>query len=207
MHLTPVLRWLAIACWAVMLADPGYAQPDLASPGISRELAAWRAARYRDVSYALDIALQPPFDKLRGRLRLRFRIDAVDSDLILDWRREHDARVSNVRINRSPVDAPRVEREHLIIARTLLQSGVNELELAFEVPLASAGTALTRFHDAQDDSDYVYSLFVPADASSVFPCFDQPDLKARFELSALAPARWRVISNAAQMQREEEAGS
>jgi len=40
MHLTPVLRWLAIACWVVMLADPGYAQPDIASAGVSRELAA-----------------------------------------------------------------------------------------------------------------------------------------------------------------------
>jgi aminopeptidase N len=207
MHLMPVLRSLAIACCAVMLADSGYAQPDVVSAGVSRELAAWRTARYRDISYALDIALQPPFDKLRGRLRLRFRIDAVDSDLILDWRPENDARVSDVHINRSRVDAPRVEREHLIIARALLQPGVNELELAFEAPIASAGTPLTRFHDTQDDSDYVYSLFVPADASSVFPCFDQPDLKARFELSAVAPARWRMISNAAQMQREEEQGS
>ena len=33
---------------------------------------------------------------------------------------------------------------------------------------------------ASTASDYVYSLFVPADASTLFPCFDQPDLKARF---------------------------
>jgi aminopeptidase N len=207
MRLTSVLRRLAMACCAVMLVDPGYAQTDIASAGVSRELAAWRSARYRDVSYALDIALHPPFHKLQGSLRLRFRVDAADGDLILDWRPEHDARIRDVHINGSPVDAPRVEREHLIIARTQLKAGVNELKLAFEAPIASAGTALTRFHDTQDDSDYVYSLFVPADASSLFPCFDQPDLKARFELSAVAPARWRVISNAPQMQRDEEEGS
>ncbi len=35
----------------------------------------------------------------------------------------------------------------------------------------------------------------PMDASMAFPCFDQPDLKARFRLEVSAPVGWTVISN------------
>jgi aminopeptidase N len=199
------LRRLAIlGCAAAMLAHPAEAQSDLAAPGVSRELAVWRAARYRELIYAIDLTLEPPFDSVSGRLVLRFKLDAADGDLILDWRAQHDARLWDLDVNGSRVPDPRIEREHLIIAQSLLKPGVNQLELAFASPVASAGTALTRFHDPQDGADYIYSLFVPADASSVFPCLDQPDLKARFELSVAAPAQWRVIANAPQEFREQE---
>jgi aminopeptidase N len=51
----------------------------------------------------------------------------------------------------------------------------------------------------------VYTLFVPSDASSVFPCFDQPDLKARFKLELVMPRAWTAIGNAP-VARIENAG-
>ncbi|HEX3155882.1 MAG TPA: M1 family aminopeptidase, partial [Candidatus Angelobacter sp.] len=60
---------------------------------------------------------------------------------------------------------------------------------------AAAGKAITRFEDKDDGSEYIYTLFVPMDADMAFPCFDQPDLKARFKLSVTAPQDWTVISN------------
>ena len=44
---------------------------------------------------------------------------------------------------------------------------------------------------------YLYSQFETADAKRVFACFDQPDLKATFDVSVTAPAHWQVISNGA----------
>ena len=35
------------------------------------------------------------------------------------------------------------------------------------------------------------------DASMAFPCFDQPDLKARFTLEVSTPQAWKVIANTA----------
>jgi len=70
------------------------------------------------------------------------------------------------------------------------------VELQFRAPLAVSGQALTLYRDREDGASYVYSLLVPADASSLFPCFDQPDLKGRFTLRLRLPRDWRAVSNA-----------
>ena len=44
---------------------------------------------------------------------------------------------------------------------------------------------------------YLYSQFETADAKRMFACFDQPDLKATFDIMVTAPLNWRVISNGA----------
>ena len=68
----------------------------------------------------------------------------------------------------------------------------------FKAPVAPAGKAITRFEDKDDGSEYIYTLFVPMDADMAFPCFDQPDLKAKFKLEVTAPEDWTVISNTAE---------
>jgi len=193
-----------VTCALIMLADQAHAQPDLSVPGVTHELAIARAARFGAIHYSIDVTLAAPFERVQGRLQLRFDTQVVDRDLILDWRPQQGGRLSQIEVNGALYDAPRVEREHLIVPGALLKPGANRIDLVFEAPIAGAGTALTRFHDPADQSDYVYSLFVPADASSVFPCFDQPDLKARFELQVQAPVGWRVIANAPEQQPSEQ---
>ncbi len=75
-------------------------------------------------------------------------------------------------------------------------SGENVIKLDFTSPILTSGSAITRYIDKEDGSEYIYSLFVPSDASTAFPVFDQPDLKARFTLSMNTPVSWRVVANA-----------
>lgn len=62
---------------------------------------------------------------------------------------------------------------------------------------SNTGEGLHRFVDPVDDEVYLYSQFETADAKRMFACFDQPDLKATFEVHVLAPAHWEVVSNGA----------
>lgn len=55
---------------------------------------------------------------------------------------------------------------------------------------------LYRFVDPKDKKVYVYTDLEPYYANKVFPCFDQPDLKASFKLTVFAPSHWKVISAA-----------
>ena len=62
---------------------------------------------------------------------------------------------------------------------------------------SNTGEGLHRFVDPVDNETYLYSQFETADAKRVFACFDQPDLKATFDVRVIAPEHWKVISNGA----------
>jgi aminopeptidase N len=71
----------------------------------------------------------------------------------------------------------------------------NDLYIELEANYSNSGEGLHRFQDPADGEVYLYSQHEVADARRTFPCFDQPNLKATFAISALAPSHWEVISN------------
>jgi len=161
--------------------------------GVSLELAQWRAKHYRDIRYAMQLRIAEGSDHVTGILRIDFKFRTAKEDLILDWR---GAPVREVLVNDVSV-SPEFMREHLVVAKKHLQAGDNSIRLAFESPVAVSGTAVTLYRDRVDGSEYLYTLLVPADASTLFPCFDQPDLKGRFSLELELPRTWTAVSNAA----------
>ncbi len=160
--------------------------------GVSRELATSRAARLSDLHYALSFDLQPHAPTIPGQEVLSFT-DSGTGDLALDYR---DGTLSSAQLNGQPFPVALVNG-HLTLPGARLVHGRNELKLNFASNVAAAGKAFTRYTDRDDGNEYVYTLFVPMDASMAFPCFDQPDLKARFKLAVSAPSEWRVIGNTA----------
>jgi aminopeptidase N len=176
------------------------ARPEL-EPGVGRELARWRASHYSNVHYALTLAVAPGASLLKGEEEIRVTLDGAASELVLDWRvaaakeGQPQARVWEIKANgRAVTDAGQVS-DHLIIPREYLVKGENVVRLRFESPIATSGSAVTRYLDREDNSEYIYTLFVPSDASTAFPCFDQPDLKARFQLNFSTLTAWSVITN------------
>ena len=76
-------------------------------------------------------------------------------------------------------------------------AGRNELRVAAECAYSRTGEGLHRFTDPADDGVYMYSDLETFDAHRVYACFDQPDLKASFQLEVTAREGWEVISNMA----------
>src|SRR5882757_7009145 len=72
----------------------------------------------------------------------------------------------------------------------------NELTVRADGRYMNTGEGLHRFVDPVDDAVYLYSQFETADAKRMFTCFDQPDLKGRYQLTVTAAPDWKVISNA-----------
>ncbi len=100
----------------------------------------------------------------------------------------------NLRVNGS-AELLRQSNGHILLSAKNLRQGDNRIELDFDSGIAQANRAITRYVDTPDGSEYLYTLFVPMDASLAFPCFDQPDLKARFTLTVSVPQDWMVVSN------------
>ena len=71
----------------------------------------------------------------------------------------------------------------------------NELVVVADLAYSTSGQGPHRFDDPADGETYV-GVYCGTDlAHRVFACFDQPDLKARLEVSATAPAGWTVVGN------------
>jgi aminopeptidase N len=164
-----------------------------APEGIPRELARQRAQQLSDVRYNLKFQLEPHASSVSGHEELKFRLTSP-APLLLDFR---EGTVSGLIINGKIAPAA-MTNGHIALAPELLQSGDNTVDLAFTAPVAPAGKAMTRFEDKDDGSEYIYTLFVPMDADMAFPCFDQPDIKARFTLNVTVPDSWSVVANSPQ---------
>ncbi|MBK9740332.1 MAG: aminopeptidase N [Actinobacteria bacterium] len=68
----------------------------------------------------------------------------------------------------------------------------------------NTGEGLHRFIDPVDNETYLYSQLESADARRMYACFEQPDLKATFQLTVSAPAHWQVVSNSPTPEPEVE---
>ncbi|MFC4497367.1 aminopeptidase N [Streptomyces ovatisporus] len=76
-----------------------------------------------------------------------------------------------------------------------LAEGRHELRVEARMPYSRVGEGMHRFTDPADGRVYLYSMCFLANAPLVFACFDQPDLKAVFEVSVTAPDEWTVLGN------------
>lgn len=168
--------------------------PQDPEPGIGRDLARTRAKQIVDVSYDLDFVLTVDADVVRGRAVVRFSLvaDPPSGGVVLDFDGDE---LREVRLNGTAADGVRHIAGHLVLPAARLSKGENEVEAEFVSKVAATGTPLTRYRDAASGRQYLYTLLVPADAHRLFPCFDQPDLKAPFRLRVEAPAAWKVVGN------------
>jgi aminopeptidase N len=76
----------------------------------------------------------------------------------------------------------------------------NTLVVVAQGKYMNTGEGLHRFVDPVDNETYLYTQFESADARRMYACFEQPDLKATFTLTATAPGNWKVISNSPMAQ-------
>ena len=177
-----------LAAWA--LASQSMAKPD-PNLGISDVLARERAARVSNLRY--DLAFTIPSEKaqpVRGRALIRFTLSSAAEPLVLDHLPDRAGILRSVEANGVPTPIRQVNG-HVIVPAAALTSGENNLALDF-----NAGDASLNRND-----DFLYTIFVPARAHLAFPCFDQPDLKARWSLALDVPEGWQVLGNGAELDR------
>jgi aminopeptidase N len=170
-----------------------------APEGIPRDLARQRAQQLKDVRYQLSFTITPKADSVSGHEELRFVQNAQGRDpndrgVLPQWLDFREGEISSLTVNGQPASTE-IQNGHVQLPAKLLKLDENVVVIDFKAPVAPAGKAITRFEDKDDGSEYIYTLFVPMDAEMAFPCFDQPDLKAKFKLKVDAPPGWAVISN------------
>lgn len=170
----------------VTLIERNFSVSDI-SQAITREHAQLRAAQLEVHHYRLEIDVTDDAE---------FRVDAVITFSASHGAIGHtsfidllDHQVSSAKLNGTDVS---YDGARLTLAN--LQQD-NELVVSSSAPYSTTGEGLHRYVDPFDEAEYLYSQCEPGDARRIFPVFEQPDLKATFELHVTAPAHWIVLSN------------
>ncbi|WP_347923921.1 M1 family aminopeptidase [Pontimicrobium sp. SW4] len=157
----------------------------LLAKGISLDLAEFRVEQLSNIEYHLTFDIPESLDApVVSNLKLETTIQNLEQPLILDFNADKSLLLS-VNANGNDIDIKH-ENEHLIIDATYLIEGENIIEVAFN----AGELSLNR------NKEYLYTLLVPDRASTLFPCFDQPDLKAVYHLNIAAPKDWNVLCGA-----------
>ncbi|APG66267.1 peptidase M1 [Tenacibaculum todarodis] len=150
--------------------------------GVSFELAKYRKQQISDVVYKLDFNI--PKEKttsIASKLVLNLTIHDLKHAIFLDFN-EDTSNLKSLKVN--DVDSEiKHQNEHLVIDRSKLKLGKNSIEILFD----AGELSLNR------NEEFLYTLLVPDRASTLFPCFDQPDIKANYKLTITAPKDWEVL--------------
>src|SRR5215475_1166976 len=164
--------------------------PDL-GPGVSESLATERARRVSDLHYSLsfDLPLNRS-DRIPARTTISFALSDATAPLALDFEPNAMGAIRQVSVAGTTVTAE-LRDGHVLLPVAALHTGQNVVDIAFD-----AGDAPLNRND-----DFLYTILVPARAHEAFPCFDQPDLKARWTLELSVPAAWETLANGAEVNR------
>lgn len=152
--------------------------------GVSETLAQYRHKVVTAVRYKLDFTIPAEREKpIAATEILSFQLKKDGKALQVDFKDDAD-RLRSVAVNARniPID---VQHEHILIAPQYLRNGINTIKINF----IAGELSLNR------NNEYLYTLLVPDRARTLFPCFDQPDIKARFQLTLTVPHQWSAVGN------------
>jgi aminopeptidase N len=181
----------ALGFSVVLLSTSAFARP--AVKGLSKAEAELRAALIKDPDYELALTVDGEKVDFTGHETLRFTLAAPADGLTVDF---SGGVIQRLLINGAAFAPPSRESgaSFIELPKALLRSGENVVISDFTHPYSVDGAGLYRFKDPEDGRVYLYSNFEPYDANKMFPCFDQPDLKASYKLTVVAPSAWSVVS-------------
>ncbi len=152
--------------------------------GVSKEIAEFRTNSISNPNYDLSFSIPDSIHHpIQAEMKILLELNDVSQPLILDFSAPPEYIKEVVANGSSDFE---MKNGHLIIPQSLIIKGKNEIHIIFR----AGETSLNR------NKEFLYTLFVPDRASTAFPCFDQPNMKAKYKLSLEIPKSWTAVSNA-----------
>lgn len=153
--------------------------------GVSWELASYRKENISNINYDIDLEIyEMPDVPIKATSLISFDLKRKSQDLQIDFK-EKRSKISRIWVNGKKRKI-NFKNEHIIINKKNLIVGENNIKIEY---FAGNG-ALNR------TPSFMYTLFVPDRMRTSFPSFDQPNLKATFDLKLTIPENWETISSA-----------
>ncbi|MFF2654389.1 aminopeptidase N [Streptomyces sp. NPDC058045] len=167
---------------------------------LTRDEAHSRAELLDVQHYTVELDLTGGEETFTSRTTIRFTVTVPDghdghdgcgtADTFADIKPE---RLHTATLDGRPLDPGTLDGNRLPL--TGLTPGPHQLTTEATMRYSRTGEGMHRFTDPTDGETYTYTQLFLDDVQRVFCAFDQPDLKAVFELTVTAPDGWRVLAN------------
>ncbi len=189
----PSLRLMASLLIVITFIPAARAEPARGhQDDLTQEYAQFRKAQLGDVAYDLSFRLEKDAKTFQGTTRIDLTLNHVDAPLSIDLTAEE---ITSIRANGETITDATKREGSFDIPAAHLRVGENEIEIRHVGAYTTTGQGLCHMTDPVDNKEYLYTNFEPYGAHRVFPCFDQPDIKATYTLSVNAPLNWEVMGN------------
>ncbi|UUF15880.1 MULTISPECIES: M1 family aminopeptidase [Flavobacterium] len=153
--------------------------------GVSEQLAQFRKNQISDIQYELSFEIPTQKEEnINSHLNINLNLSGLSQPLLLDFK-EKTSNIKTIEVNGKNTAIVH-GKGHIIIPSSVLILGKNKVSVSF----IAGNLSLNR------NDDFLYTLLVPDRASTLFPCFDQPDIKATYKLSLSVPKDWLVLAGA-----------
>lgn len=156
---------------------------------LTRDEAQSRAELLDVHRYTIDLDLTTGDETFDSRTVIRFTARS-DGDTFVEMK---PAELRAVTLDGHSLDPDMLDQDRLPLRN--LTAGEHELRVEASMRYSRTGEGMHRFTDPADDLTYVYTQMFMDDVQRVFAAFDQPDLKAVFELTVTVPEGWTVLAN------------
>ena len=146
-----------------------------------------RSALIEVTSYDVELNLTDPGDTFTSSSTVTFTAREVGAETFAEV---VATELSEATLNGQPLEPP-------VDGRLLLTdlAETNVLQVSGTFAYSRDGQGLHRSVDPADGLVYIYGMSFLDAAPQVFACFDQPDLKAPFDVRVTAPDDWVVAGN------------
>lgn len=161
-----------------------HAQKTNVVAGVTWDLASERAQNISALTYQLFFDIPEEMHKpIPAKVEIALHLKDNSKPLQLDFK-VYQENIQKIIVNQKVIPIDFIEG-HIVINPMYLNSGNNKIQIEF----VAGNQSLNR------NSDFLYTLLVPDRAATLFPCFDQPNLKARFSLTLQIPKNWDASGN------------
>jgi len=158
---------------------------------LTRVEAGARSALIDVLGYRVELDLARGATTFESSSTVRFSCAEPGGSTFLDVK---PLRLHAVTLNGAEIDLTGFDGERVGLTSLALE---NEVVVTATMSYSNDGQGLHRAVDAADEQHYVYGHSFLDAAPRVFGCFDQPDLKAPYDVSVTAPPGWIVLGNGA----------
>ncbi|MGB0191337.1 MAG: M1 family metallopeptidase, partial [Nocardioides sp.] len=159
-----------------------------------------RATAIEVESYGIDLDLTG-WERGRFACVTTVRFTSADPSTSLELTAAQDVSLeSDVEALGWEYDGRRIRLEGLPTGRPV------EVVVRAEVPYVTDGDGMHLMTDPEDGQTYASAYLSLDVAQRVFACFDQPDLKATFDVAVTADPRWTVLGNGRVTEHDEREG-